>query len=243
MKKSLIIFTLLFLTISINGQDKKYFDSPFGGGGGYVPGWFFANIDPINLEFNQVNMPKLSTSGFYTSGGAGFIYIGFVPGLRVGGMGYGGGTSESVSLNNLNRESKYSIGGGALSIEYTLPFIKNIGVSIGGLIGAGSLQIEIYQNKGNYTWDEIWVGDPPSPNNPSDISYSFSNDFFFFTPTLNIDIPIYRFLNFRIGTGYQLSFADDWTIENDKEISGVSSDINGSGFFIQSGIFIGFFSF
>jgi hypothetical protein len=64
-----------------------------------------------------------------------------------------------------------------------------------------------------------------------------------FTPTLNLDVPINRFILIRLGAGYQISFNDDWTADNDKELRGVPSDLNANTFFVQSGIFIGFFSF
>jgi hypothetical protein len=43
--------------------------------------------------------------------------------------------------------------------------------------------------------------------------------------------------------GYQITFADDWTADNDQPVANVPSDLNSNSFFIQSGIFIGFFSF
>ena len=63
------------------------------------------------------------------------------------------------------------------------------------------------------------------------------------TPTVNLDYPVYRFVVIRLGVGYQLTFADDWTADNDQPVSGIPSDLNGNAFFIQSGIFVGFFSF
>ena len=50
----------------------------------------------LNNQLTSFGSGQLSKSGFYTSGGAGFIYIGFMPNLRIGGMGFGGGTSESA---------------------------------------------------------------------------------------------------------------------------------------------------
>jgi hypothetical protein len=64
-----------------------------------------------------------------------------------------------------------------------------------------------------------------------------------FTPTLNLDYPIYRFVTLRLGIGYQITFADDWTADNNQPLINVPSDLSGNTFFIQSGIFIGFFSF
>jgi len=47
----------------------------------------------------------------------------------------------------------------------------------------------------------------------------------------------------RLGVGYQIAFADEWTADNNQPVSNVPSDLNSNSFFIQSGIFIGFFSF
>ena len=48
-------------------------------------------------------------------------------------------------LMEIINEAIYSLGGGGLTVEYTLPFIKNIGVSVGAILGAGSMSLELYQ--------------------------------------------------------------------------------------------------
>jgi hypothetical protein len=235
MYKKLILSTLILSSIVVYGQSGQFFDAPFGGGIGYVPAWYVPNIDPINSQLNTIGMSELSSSGFYSSGIAGFLYIGFVKNLRLGGMGYGG----SLSTSDENREVVYSLGGGGLTVEYTLPFIKGIGVSVGAAIGSGNLELDIYRNSGDFTWEGTW-----DPNVPSE-SYSrkLENSFWMITPTLNLDYPIYRFVSLRLGVGYQLTFADEWTADNDQPVSNIPSDLNSNSFFIQSGIFIGFFSF
>jgi hypothetical protein len=244
-KKPVILFLFLFLitAISLNGQDRKYFDTPFGGGGGYTPGWFFPNLDALNTELINVNIPKLSESGFYSSGGGGFIYIGFVDYLRVGGMGFGGSTSETSArdANGFTIEIRYGLSGGGLTVEYSLPFIRNIAVSPGFILGTGSLRIDVFNNNEDFTWNEIW--NETQNGSTQKINHSLRNSFYFFSPTLNVDIPLYRFLSFRIGAGYQLTFGGEWKIDNNQEIKNVPSDLNGNAFFLQSGIFIGFFSY
>src|SRR5690606_41360271 len=94
MRIKVILLFIFLLSISLSAQERKYFDTPFGGGGAYTPGWYFPNLDALNNELANLNIPKLSESGFYSSGGAGFIYIGFIDYLRLGGMGFGGSTSE-----------------------------------------------------------------------------------------------------------------------------------------------------
>jgi len=236
--KRKLIFIILFFSVVTFSQERRYFDTPMGGGGGYTPGWYIHNLDPVNQKLSLAGLPSFSKSGFYSSGGAGFIYLMFVPNLRVGGMGFGGSSSVAAS----QKEAVYSFGGGGLTIEYTLPFIKNIGVSLGALIGGGYQEIEIFKNSGTFTWDNLWNEFQVNAET-SDYSRVLENNYWILSPILNIDIPFYRFFIFRIGAGYNFSIGNDWTVENDKQISQVPSDLKGNGFFIQSGIFIGFFSF
>lgn len=240
--KYLITLIIAFsLNNQAHSQSATYFDAPFGGGGGFVGGWYMPNVDPINLKLKEIGIPELSTSGMFTTGGAGYIYIGFVKNLRVGGMGFGGSVSKSSNVNGINREAIYSLGGGGLTVEYTLPFVKNIGVSVGAIIGTGNMTIELFRNDGNFSWENVWsvIDDGETTN----ISRKIKNSYWTFTPTLNADFPIYRFISLRIGAGYQLTFGSDWKTENDQSINGIPSDLKADGFFIQAGIFAGFFSF
>ena len=243
MYKKLILSTLILSSIVVYGQSGQFFDAPFGGGIGYVPAWYVPNIDPINSQLNAIGMSELSSSGFYSSGIAGFLYVGFVKNLRVGGMGYGGSLSTSQTIESESREVVYSLGGGGLTVEYTIPFIKDIGVSVGAAIGSGNLELDIYRNSGDFTWEETW-GEFSNPDSSTgNFNRKLKNSFWMITPTINLDYPIYRFVSLRLGVGYQITFADDWTADNEQPVSNIPSDLNSNSFFIQSGIFIGFFSF
>jgi hypothetical protein len=101
--------------------------------------------------------------------------------------------------------------------------------------------MDVYNNNGNFSWNDIWSETQNASTNK--VNHSLRNSFFIFAPTLNIDIPLYRFISFRIGAGYKITFGDEWEIDNDQEIKDVPSDLNGNAFFLQSGIFIGFFSY
>ncbi len=235
---------LIFFSSAVFAQESTFYDAPFGGGGGYVGGWIIPKVDGINTQLKNFSELHLSTGGFYTSGGAGFIYLGIVPGIRIGGMGFGGSRSSSSStlISNgsnsyhINNEAIYRISGGALTIEYTLPFIKNFGVSAGISIGRGSLELDLYSNTGGAEWSNLW-------SQSSGQSVSLINSYWLLSPIINIDIPAYRLLDFRVGIGYQLTFGSHWTYDNNKDIYNAPSDINGNSFFIQAGIFVGLFSF
>ena len=240
MRSVITLLIILFLSITVYSQQNKYFDAPFGGGIGYVPGWYMPSLTPVNSEMSNIGIPELSTSGFYSSGIGGFIYIGFIKHLRVGGMGFSGSTSSTQKVGDVNNEVLYKLGGGGVTIEYTLPFVKDFGVSVGATIGAGTMTVNIFSSNGDFNWENIWdFGEAEA----SSVNSVMDNNFWMFTPTLNLDWPVYRFVVLRLGVGYQLTFGDEWTADNDQPLKGVPSDLSGNAFFIQSGIFIGFFSF
>jgi len=236
-----VIFAALLLNTFAFSQDSQYFDAPFGGGIGYSPGWYVPNMDQLNLQMKIFGLPAFSNGGFYTSGISGFLYLGFIPQLRIGGMGFGGSTSKPGIVNGESREAIYSLGGGGFTVEYTLPFVRDFGISIGTVIGRGDLKIELYKNNGSFDWNNTW--NDISNTSTSNYSRTLDNKYWIITPTINFDIPFQRFVTFRIGAGYQFTFGDNWTVENDQPLNNVPTGLNGKSFFIQSGVYIGFFSY
>lgn len=234
------IFAILIVASAAQislAQSQKFFDAPFGGGGGFTPSFYFTNFDAINSKLAENNFPEFTNKGIFTTGGGGYIYIGFIKYLRIGGLGFGGMVSNSFSNSVADYQIDYSIGGGGVTLEYTLPFIKDIGVSLGTTIGASSLTMEIFQNTQAYNWDNIFS--PASGNNLLRISKTS----WMLSPTLNIDYPIYRFIALRFGAGYNFTFGGEWKSNNNQTIRNVPDNLNSKSFFIQLGIFGGFFSF
>lgn len=245
MKKIIpVIIISIFITVDLFAQDSGYFDAPFGGGGGFTPGFISPDVAPLNNVLPD-EFPKLSNKMIFTTGGAGFIYIGLIKFLRIGGEGFGGSTSEisDSPVDNFRREVKYSIGGGGFSVEYTIPFIRSFGISVGAMIGGGSITVEIYKNRGSFSWNDLTdeFGNIGSPS--ENISRTINGTYWLISPMINFDIPVYRFVDIRIGGGYQFSLGESWTIENDQELHNVPSSFNGKSFYLQSGIFLGFFAF
>jgi hypothetical protein len=54
---------------------------------------------------------------------------------------------------------------------------------------------------------------------------------------------MYRFISFRAGVGYLFEFGGTWKADNDREIMNVPANLTKDSFFIQTGIFLGFFSY
>jgi len=250
-KLTLILLLLLFSTkhFAQEGEDVGWV-ARFGAAGGVSPAYVFTNLDALNLKIKSIGIPELSKSMFLFGGG-GYAYIMFIDNLRIGGIGLSGMQSTSGKtggISMVNSEVIYNYGFGGVTIEYTLPFVKNVALSIGGILGGGSQSIEIFHNYAPYSWDNTW----PPINNPSSsialqynpgINSEIKNSFYTFIPTINLDVPINRFIALRIGTGYVMNFSDDWKINNDQSIIGVPKDLSSNNFFIQTGIYFGLFAF
>ncbi|MDP3829789.1 MAG: hypothetical protein Q8Q47_00875, partial [Ignavibacteriaceae bacterium] len=85
MRRSILLFLIFLLSLKVEAQEKRYFDSPFGAGGGFSPAWLIPNFNELNSKLIGFGVPELSNSGFFASGGAGFVYLSFIPNLRIGG--------------------------------------------------------------------------------------------------------------------------------------------------------------
>lgn len=247
MKRLLLAAICLLLlsnkAIIAQEQEEVGLLSKFGFAGGFNAVWLLPNMDDINKMLPAAGIENFSNSGFVGFGGSGYVYLMIVDNLRIGGIGLSGTTSRTGTKDGFNREVEYSIGLGGVTVEYTLPFIEKIGVSVGGIIGVGSSTIDIYQSKGDFSWTEIWkeVTDPAQKT--QNISRKMKNTFFTITPTLNVDIPVSRFASFRIGGGYIFALGENWSGDNSIALNGVPSSLKGSTFFIQTGIFVGFISY
>lgn len=244
--KKLLLLTAFFVSINlILAQDEEDVGwvSRFGAAGGISPTFVFPNLNDLNNEIKNFGLPVMENN-LFTFGGGGYVYLMFIENLRIGGVGFGGSKSVKgnvfLSGSKLNREVDYDFGFGGFTFEYTLPFIKGIAVSVGGIFGAGSQVISIYESKGNFSWDNSW---PNSSKFNSSVSNEIKNNFFSITPTLNIDYALTRFVAFRIGGGYILNFSNDWKINNDIEIINVPKGLTSNNFYIQTGIYFGFFAF
>ncbi len=237
-----VIFLFIFSVSLIKAQSQFGSIAKFGIAGGFSPMYMFPNVEPINNAIANSGFPQLSSSGMIAWGGSGYAYVLFVKNLRLGGMGYGGSTSSFGRDDITQTEVDYNVSGGAFTIEYTLPFIKKINVSVGLMIGGGSQEINLNKNSGTFDWNTIWSS-AQIDSLTNSYSQTLKNSFFTLAPTLNLDIPLNRFMEFRIGGGYIFSVGNEWKAGNDIAIKNVPSDLNGNSFFIQTGIYFGFFAF
>jgi hypothetical protein len=242
MKKKLFVFLMLVVSLPMFAQEQDGEDvgwvARFGAAGGFTPIYVVPNINPLNDLVRKFGIEEFSTSGMVTWGGSGYAYIMMVDNLRIGGMGISGTMNTTGSIGGLDKEVVYNYGLGGLTVEYTLPFINRIAVSVGSIIGVGSSSMEFYKNKGSINWSDII-----DKSNDENESRKYTNTFFTLAPTLNVDVPLSRFMAVRVGCGYVFSFNNGWKVDNDKTLNAVPSDMKSNSFFIQTGIFLGLFAF
>lgn len=246
MKKLLFLLIIILAGSTIRAQEGEDVGwvARFGIAGGINPAYIFPNMDAINAKAKSMGLSELSNTGLVMWGGGGYAYIMIVDNLRLGGVGFSGSTSTSGNVMGWNRELDYSFGLGGVTVEYTLPFVKYVAVSVGSILGVGSQSIEAYDNWGNYTWENSFPQPLTSSLSGPPSTYSkITNTFFTVIPTLNIDVPISRFIALRAGGGYIINFNDKWKVNNNRNISGVPGSLTENNFFIQTGIYFGFFAF
>ncbi|MCX6151668.1 MAG: hypothetical protein NTX22_14190 [Ignavibacteriales bacterium] len=242
MKKFIFVITFCFTTINYS-QDEMGWDAKFAIGIGYTPGWIIPNYNGINEKLTNFGVEKFSSAGLFVTGQAGYISIAVIKNVRIGGMGLSGSISHSGSKDGFYKEAKYSTSMGGLTIEYSIPFIKNVAVSFGAMFGLGNTTLELYQNKGTLDWNSAWDEVTNPDEKTQNINRKLSNSFFTITPTLNIDIPFYRFFAFRVGGGYMLALGKNWKADNNQALNGIPSNLNSNALFLQAGIFIGYFNY
>jgi hypothetical protein len=245
MKKTLVLLLFLLSLGFVKAQEdgEVGWVARFGIAGGFNPAYVFPNLDAVNAQAKKMGLKELSSSGLMLWGGGGYAYIMIVDNLRLGGIGLSGSSKTSGNSGGLNRELDYGIGLGGVTAEYTLPFIKYVAVSVGTIVGVGSQSIEKFENWGDFTWDNAFP-QPPISSLATPGSYSkMTNTFFTVVPTLNVDVPINRFVALRVGGGYIINFNDKWKVNNGRDISDVPTSLTENNFFIQTGIYFGFFAF
>ncbi|MCF8260820.1 MAG: hypothetical protein K9J12_08600 [Melioribacteraceae bacterium] len=239
--KKLLFILYIFLASSLFAQMEQVgWIAKFGVAGGFTPSLVMPNLGPLNSQIKNFGLDEISSNGVFSYGGAGYVYVLFVPNLRIGGIGFGGSSLTESNIGGLNRKAEYNYSLAGITLEYTLPFINNMAVSVGAILGSGEVEIDLYQNQGNADWDDVWT-DFNAPNNTT--NRQLKNNFYTITPTLNIDIPVNRFIAVRVGAGYVMSLSDSWTVDEYWELKNVPDDLNGNSFFLQTGVFIGFFAF
>jgi hypothetical protein len=116
------------------------------------------------------------------------------------------------------------------------------------MLGWGGIDITLREDTGrNLTWDDEWSNFgsgnyiDPSTNTIGNITRTLSGSFFVWMPTINVEYAILGWMAVRLGAGYVGMSAPAWSVDGEYDLVGVPSDVNGQGFIINGGVFVGTF--
>ncbi len=187
-----------------------------GGGGGFVPGYVFANLEEINAKVNEMGIAELSER-ILIFGGKGYARIGH---LIIGGAGYGGRTETSGIPDGSARYADVTLAYGGLILGLS-HVNADYEATAGMLFGGGSITVERRRNSRYVVgWNDSWdpfSTDGPDPIDPEDLNISstivgeflalepFVEIKYWFLPFMALDFSA-SYLRATIGKG-------EWTVD------------------------------
>ena len=149
--------------------------------------------------------------------------------------------STAIDLQGIRRDSELSVGLGGLTIEYVIPVVARLDLALGGMIGSGGVTLTLQQNAGgNNSWDRertLYGSWPPASS--YNTRRELSGSFFTFMPTAHVEYAVLGWLGVRLGASYTFMVWPSWSLDGTYDLAGVPSDVNGRGFMVQAGLFIG----
>ena len=214
-------------------------------GGGFYVGYFMPDLTDFNKNVAQPFVGQDLDEQVLLFGGRGFMPFPYVKNLRIGGLGYGGSSErccvdDTISLQPVTRSLKYSIGYGALTLDYALPIaVERMFFLIGVELGLGGVDIEAKQAANRLKFDINSEFDNPSTN----ITHTYSSSFFIAKPQLQIEWAPTNYLMFHLAGGYQITSMGEWNVDGDVGLGNTDAltNITGSGLVFNLGVNIGFF--
>ena len=238
--KKLYLFVLSILLIS--NISFSQLGGRFTFAGGPTIGYYASSVTDLNSELVKAGFPQISKKGFLTIGGSGYVDIPMVPGLRIGGFGFGFSETQTSTTNLtaviFNWSVKYSYSGGGITVEYVKFLGEKFDFTVGGALGIGSLNIDLYKhspsgywNSGNSLWD--------TTNNSKQLHYSSQT--YSFEPRIGIGVQVNNFLNFKLNAGYTFAIQNTWKVDDVLEVQNVPSGIKAQGLNIGLCMNIGLF--
>jgi hypothetical protein len=215
-------------------------------GGGFYIGYLTPDLTDFNENIARPFVAQDLDERVILFGGRGFLPFPYVRNLRIGGLGYGGTTERCCKDTTastgqaVTRSLKYSIGYGALTIDYALPIaVRRMFFLLGVELGRGGIDIEAKQAAKRSEFDIRTEFDTPTTN----ITHTYSSGFFLVKPQLQIEYAPTNFLMLQLAAGYQLTWMGNWKVDGDVDLGNTDalSNINGSGLVLNFGVNIGFF--
>lgn len=237
MRISIALLIILFASSSGYSQFGKF--SLFGGP---MIGWQIPQVDDINDQLRTSGLPEISTDGYFTIGGGGYMDVPKLDGFRIGGLGTGLSTeTKIVTSGNFTKRVNYKIGYGGLSLEYVKPLSETFEFTAGATLATGQLVVDIYQYmNGSTSWTQNW-NELTNTSSSQNISRSMALRFYSATPKVGLGIFLRNYLYAKINVGYLLSANSGWTGENGEDIDDAPTGIKADGLVFDFSLNFGLF--
>jgi hypothetical protein len=247
-----ILLALLYMPVSSAQDDlpippRRTRAAKVGGFGAFTPGWLFLDVKPMNSFLQAAGGAALKDNGVFMVGGAGSVYIMFVPNLRIGGVGMSGSiSSTSVDAFGVRRDAELKAGWGGVTIEYVIPIVERLDIAVGGMLGGGGIDLILRQDAGRVkTWNDEWQffgsGNYQSGGQISSVTRKLTGSYLVWIPTLEVEYAILGWVALRGGVSYVGMSSPSWKLDDKQDLLGVPSNINGKGFMINAGVLVGTF--
>ena len=254
MKRLLFLFavTVIFSSTFVFAQEQddeplppKRLAAKLGGAGGFTTSWLFMDVDPINQLLIKNSAQELSKGGMPLYGGQGYAYLMLMNNFRIGGMGVSGTrkTNSIEPATNIRRDVELTVGYGGVTADYVIPLSSRLDLTLGMFLGSGGLDFKITKDNGsNVVWDSLWTN-YGSSDSIQNYSQKLSGSFFIYQPSVNLEYALMRWFGVRLGASYMGMSGGSWKLDDKYDIVNVPDNINGKGWMINTGVFIGTFMF
>lgn len=243
MSRKLKFFAVILVFCGFTLNSNAQLLPSFAFAGGVTAGWHFNPVKNLNTELKNAGFPEFSESGFFTTGGGGFIDLPMKSNfLRIGGFGNGFSSRITKQVNDtLKKDANYSLGQGGFSLEYIMPLGSVIDISFGSKFSTGTLKLELYKygnDLGNYTnsFNEF-----QSNGSTGNIARTYKSRFYTVQPQVGIGIMLRKFMYLKIDCGYQIGAQNTWRVDNDVEVTNFPSGIEAKGLVLNVGLNFGLF--
>lgn len=240
-KSKFFAVILVFCGFSINSNAQLL--PSFAFAGGVTAGWHFNPVKNLNTELKNAGFPEFSESGFFTTGGGGFIDLPIKSNfLRIGGFGNGFTSKLTKQVNDsLKKDANYSLGQGGFSLEYIIPLSSVFDISFGSKFSTGTLKLELYKYGNDLGSYSNAFNEFQSNGSSNNISRTYKSRFYTVQPQVGIGIMLRKFMYLKIDCGYQLGAQNTWRVDNDVEVNNFPSGIEAKGLVLNVGLNFGLF--
>ncbi len=234
----------IILSLVISNLSHSQFLPSLALAGGPIAGWDFNNTDVLNAELKKAGFPELSTTGFFTTGGGGFIDIPLRKEnrfMRFGGMGIGFSSNKDLKVNDsLTKAVTYSYGFGAATFDFVRSF-GIIDLTFGFMLGTGTLKLDLYQYGNDYGSTGTIFGEFANDSSSQNITRNFKVRFYSVEPRIGFGLLLQKFIYLKLDAGYLVSINGKWKVDNDIEAEDFPEGVKSNGFNINLGLNFGIF--